>query len=95
MKIKAENVCKYYKEHGKIQKVIDGFTYEFYSGKIYNIKGESGKGKTTLLTLLGLLQDCTSGEIYIDDIKVNKLSQEKKCRIRAEKIVFFFRTTIC
>lgn len=91
MKIRAENVCKQYKEHGKVQKVIEDFNYEFSSGKIYNIKGESGKGKTTLLTLLGLLQDCTSGSIYINDILTNKLSQEKKCRIRAEKIGFVFQ----
>ena len=50
MRIRAESVYKQYKERGTVHKVIADFTYEFVSGKIYNIKGESGKGKTTLLT---------------------------------------------
>jgi putative ABC transport system ATP-binding protein len=91
LNIKVSNLSKVYIKRNKRIEVIKDFNYLFESGKLYLIKGESGKGKTTLLTLLALLQNETGGEIYFDNEKVNSLNNERKCSIRKERIGIVFQ----
>ena len=41
-------------------------SYDFKKGKIYAIRGRSGTGKTTLLSLISGLERCTEGTIVFD-----------------------------
>ena len=41
-------------------------SYDFEKGKIYAIRGRSGTGKTTLLSLISGLERCTEGKIIFD-----------------------------
>ena len=41
-------------------------SYDFEEGKIYAIRGRSGTGKTTLLSLISGLERCTEGNIIFD-----------------------------
>ncbi|MBQ6414170.1 ABC transporter ATP-binding protein [Candidatus Saccharibacteria bacterium] len=41
-------------------------SFEFEKGKIYAIRGRSGTGKTTLLSLISGLERCTEGDIIFD-----------------------------
>lgn len=41
-------------------------SYDFKQGKIYAIRGRSGTGKTTLLSLISGLERCTEGEIIFN-----------------------------
>ena len=41
-------------------------SYDFESGKLYAIRGRSGTGKTTLLSLISGLERCTDGKIIFD-----------------------------
>ena len=41
-------------------------SYDFEKGKIYAIRGRSGTGKTTLLSLISGLERCTEGKILFD-----------------------------
>ena len=41
-------------------------SYDFEAGKIYAIRGRSGTGKTTLLSLISGLERCTEGKIIFD-----------------------------
>lgn len=91
MNITAKNLNKSYSIKGKQIKVIENFNYCFESGKLIVLKGESGRGKTTLLTLLGLLQKQNNGEIFFDDKLVSNLSNEEKCKIRRENIGIIYQ----
>lgn len=94
MEIVLEHVSKsYYHKRSEIE-IIKDFNYTFESGKLYLIKGESGKGKTTLLTMIALLQDQNKGEIFFDNEGITGLSSYEKARIRREKIGIIFRITI-
>jgi len=53
--------------------VLDEICFSVNSGDFVIILGESGGGKTTLLNLLAGLEKPTSGEIFVDGIKVNGL----------------------
>ncbi|RYZ64729.1 MAG: ABC transporter ATP-binding protein, partial [Proteobacteria bacterium] len=54
--------------------------------------GPSGSGKSTLLNMLGTLDSPDSGEIFIDQENVTKLSEIKLCQIRNQKIGFVFQS---
>lgn len=58
---------------------------------MYLIKGESGKGKTTLLTMIALLQSQDRGEIFFDGVPIIHLSSNEKAKIRREKIGIIFQ----
>ncbi|MGL5245842.1 MAG: ABC transporter ATP-binding protein [Sarcina sp.] len=67
--IKINNINKSFGD----RKIIDNFSLEINEGTMISIMGESGKGKTTLLNLISLLETPDSGTIVIDDIsKFNK-----------------------
>ncbi len=59
--------------------ILDNFSMEVQSGDFICIFGESGKGKTTLLNIIGMLDHPDSGDIYIKNIK-NPFFDEKKGR---------------
>jgi putative ABC transport system ATP-binding protein len=66
--------------YGKDSFVLKGINAQFEEGKMYAILGESGGGKTTLLSLLGGLDEPTSGEIRLNGkpvIKNNLISYRK------------------
>lgn len=45
---------------------LKDINYEFEKGKLYAIRGRSGTGKTTLLSLISGLERCTEGKIIFD-----------------------------
>lgn len=57
------NVIKEFCINGKPVKILDDLTLSLEDNKITVILGRSGCGKTTLLRLLGYLDDATSGKV--------------------------------
>lgn len=49
----------------KSKEVLSGISYQFEKGKLYAITGKSGRGKTTLLSLLSGLAAPTKGKILL------------------------------
>lgn len=49
----------------KSKEVLSGISYQFEKGKLYAITGKSGRGKTTLLSLLSGLAVPTKGKILL------------------------------
>ena len=91
MKITVKNLNKEYRKKNRTVKIINDFSYEFLSGKMYLFKGSSGAGKTTLLSLIGLLDTPTGGEIYYDDLLVSGLKEEQKTEIRRESMGYVYQ----
>lgn len=71
--------------------VIDGLTWTFPSGAVTGVTGRSGRGKSTLLYLLGLLLTPDAGTIVLDGEEVAGLPDRERSRIRAERIGFVFQ----
>ena len=86
MVIELRNISKSYKKRKAEIPVIDNFSYCFEDGKMYLIKGASGCGKTTLLTIIAMLQNPDMGEVIYDGKLVNDLNREEQCSIRRESV---------
>lgn len=71
------------------QQVLKGINLDFEEGKLYAITGPSGCGKTTLLSLLGGLDEPTSGHIKIDGENIDK---EGLLHYRKHKVSFIFQS---
>lgn len=56
------------------ESLINNFSYEFFSGNIYLIKGDSGKGKSTFLNLLMGLIKFNRGNIYYNNKKFDNFN---------------------
>ena len=66
-RIKLINVSKYY---GSLR-VLNNISLTIETGDVIAIIGRSGSGKSTLLRCLNGLEPIQTGEIFIDDVKVN------------------------
>ena len=90
--MKLEHITKnYYISKNKIEALKD-VTIEFKENSFYAIMGRSGSGKTTLVNIIGLLDDCTSGNYYLDNIDVTKLKNDSKSEIISKNIGFVFQS---
>jgi putative ABC transport system ATP-binding protein len=54
--------------------------------------GPSGSGKSTLMNLIGLLDRPTHGEYKLNDRSVAKLRQNRRAKIRRDKVGFIFQS---
>ena len=85
--IKAREIRKSY---GELE-VLKGINLDIASGEIVSITGASGAGKTTLLQIMGSLDTPTSGDVFINDININKLSEKELSNYRNLNIGFVFQ----
>ncbi len=46
-------------------------------GKIFGLIGYSGAGKSTLLRMINLLESPTSGDVFVDNVQLNRLDKRK------------------
>lgn len=60
-------------------------------GEFIAIRGKSGVGKTTLLKIMGLLEEPDGGEVKIFGAASNRLSDGEKSRLRLHHIGFIFQ----
>ncbi len=66
--------CKHLKFYYKTKLIIDDISLKFERGCLYGIIGPNGSGKTTLLKLMiGILKK-NFGDIYVDEINLQKFS---------------------
>ena len=73
MDIKAERICKSFNG----VELFKDLSMEIPSNSITCIFGKSGCGKTTILNILGSIENYQKGEIYYDGVKINKKNQNQ------------------
>jgi putative ABC transport system ATP-binding protein len=89
--IKVNNVKKIYGKGATATRALKGVSLQVNTGEFVAIMGRSGSGKSTLLHLLGLLDAPTSGDIFIDNRDVLKLSDEQKANFRLSQLGYVFQ----
>ena len=90
--IKVNNVTKYYPAKGYITQALKNVNLEFKKGSFNVILGESGSGKTTLLNVISGLDRATSGEVIVDNVNIQSLTDHELTLFRRQKIGFVFQS---
>jgi len=65
--LSIQNASYRYSDAEEDEYALRDVSYDFEEGKIYAIRGRSGTGKTTLLSLISGLERCTEGKIIFDN----------------------------
>jgi ABC-type lipoprotein export system ATPase subunit len=89
--IQIDNLSKHYRQGKNIVRALDGVSLGIDSGEFVAVVGRSGSGKSTMLDVLGLLLKPTAGAVAIDGTDTTRLKDDKRARMRSEKIGFVFQ----
>nr|WP_216386848.1 ABC transporter ATP-binding protein [Arcanobacterium phocae] len=89
-KLRVADLTFRYSKHDP--ELYDGLSLTFTPGKITAITGESGRGKSTLLYILGLMLAPTAGTIYYGDTDLSALNDNQKSSYRAHNFGFIFQS---
>ena len=89
--LSTNNLRKTYGKGESEVKALDGVNLEVEEGEFVSIVGTSGSGKSTLLHMLGGLDRPDSGDVYVNDVDIFRLSDEKLTIFRRRKIGFVFQ----
>jgi putative ABC transport system ATP-binding protein len=90
--IELDNITKVYKMGETEVVALNGIDLRIEQGEMISIIGPSGSGKSTLMNIMGCLDKPTSGQYRLEEIEVNKLSDDKLAEIRNKKIGFVFQS---
>lgn len=89
--ISVKNISKSY-QLGEIPlPAVENISFELVKGDFAMIVGPSGGGKTTILNLLGGMDQCDSGEIAVDGEKITDFSRNKLTTYRRKDVGFVFQ----
>lgn len=73
-------------------KALDDISLHLEKGELILIMGPSGSGKSTLLQIIGALLKPTEGEVIVEGMNYNSISERKKAEIRLRTFGFIFQS---
>ena len=89
--LKIEKISKTY-EIGKNQiKALNNISFRVNKGEFISIIGASGSGKTTLLHMIAGVDKPTFGNVFLEGININKLSEEKLAILKRRKLGLIYQ----
>jgi putative ABC transport system ATP-binding protein len=90
--IKLKNVVKIYNINANSRLVaLESINLQFAKGELIILKGASGSGKSTILSLIAGLSKPTSGEIVVDDKRISKLTDDFASIYRRFDVGYIFQ----
>ncbi len=89
--LRIEQLTKRYASNRGPITVFEDFSFQLENGEFLAVTGVSGVGKSTLLNLIGLLDQPDSGEILLQDTAYSTLDADTISRFRNRSIGFVFQ----
>ncbi len=89
--IQVKNLTKTFIDGEKETRVLKNINFSANQGEWISIMGRSGAGKSTLMYQMSLLDDPTSGEIYISGHNAHDMSADEKTDFRLNELGYVFQ----
>ena len=89
--IEFKNVVKEYKMGEVVINALDNTNFSIEKGELVVIVGPSGAGKTTTLNILGGMDRASSGEVWVNNKEITKLTNKQLIEYRRNDIGFVFQ----
>lgn len=90
--IKLKEIKRDFALGSQTVKVLKGIDLSVAQNEYVALMGPSGSGKSTLMNLLGCLDTPTSGEYWLNNQDVSKMTDNQLAEIRNKEIGFVFQT---
>lgn len=89
--VRFTDVCKFYTMGENKIAAADHVSFEIEKGEFVVIVGASGAGKTTVLNMLGGMDNCDEGEIFLDGEIISSYNKKKLTDYRRYDVGFVFQ----
>ncbi|MGO5166260.1 MULTISPECIES: ABC transporter ATP-binding protein [unclassified Candidatus Paralachnospira] len=89
--VEVKHVKKIYKMGEVVINAVDDMNFSIEKGEFVVIVGPSGAGKTTVLNILGGMDQATEGQVLVDGVDVASFDRKKMTKYRREDIGFVFQ----
>lgn len=89
--VEFKDVVRTYGEGEALQYAVNHVNFTIEEGEFVVILGQSGAGKSTVLNMLGGMDQPSEGEVMIDGEKVSSMNDKQLSDFRADKIGFIFQ----
>lgn len=86
-----DSVCKYYTMGEQKITAADHISFSIQKGEFTVIVGPSGAGKTTVLNMLGGMDTCDEGDIWLDGKEISSYNQRQLTEYRRYDVGFVFQ----
>lgn len=91
MLVEFRDVVKTYGTGEGLQMAVDHVNFEIEEGEFVVILGQSGAGKSTVLNMLGGMDQPTEGTVLVAGQKVSEMNDKQLSTYRADVIGFIFQ----
>lgn len=91
MLLEARDLYRLHEVDGHALPILKGVSFGLAEGSFTTIMGPSGSGKSTLLHLLAGLDLPSAGSVHVDGVDLNRLDEDGRAQLRAERIGFVFQ----
>ena len=89
--VSIQNLKKSYFISDKGIPILSSLNLEVNSEEIVSVEGASGVGKSTLLNIIGALDDFDSGKVDVCGVDLANISSSEKEKFRSQKISLIFQ----
>jgi putative ABC transport system ATP-binding protein len=89
--VETRNVTRDYEMPGGVVHAVRDVSIEVGRGQLVALRGRSGSGKTTFLSMIGALDRPTSGSIAVDGLNVADMPEAQLIEFRRRKLGFIFQ----
>ena len=89
--VQFHNLTKTYTEGKQSRTILNSINATFNTGEFILLVGQSGSGKSTLLNLISGIDAPDSGDILVNNVVINRLSERRRTLFRREHIGFIFQ----